>query len=434
MLFLRLHSLLLPARLRYEWLREWHAESYAVRGETNAVATLRFLCGAWADVWAVREAAGLKWAFAWGDLLSLRWLSGIAMALLMMALVVPVSRPVLLASSYGADGLVLMQDNARVKISDAEFAEWEWRSKRRLQVREAAFYSVSVRRVNGVPMRVAMATSNLMRVLGMKADAAVVLSTEGARRLGQPPSVVLSGAMHDVGVIPETTLRLPEEPEVFVLVRAVPAGARGYGVAEKVRRDADQRWGVELFSAGGTRISNTYVPLATRTVVPWRAFFIALVMTLLALPASQPLSSRDARLEHQDLDRVLKMRAAGFLFLQMALVVVSSGLVALIVASIAHCSEPTEESLFQAVVTFALALPLLRVVLHGHRYRCPHCLKPLGHAAVVGSPSASFLDWYGVELVCSQGHGLVHVPDMPTTWFPAPRWVALDASWSELFS
>ena len=402
-----------------------------MRRETNAVATLRFLCGAWADVWAVRGAAGLQWAFAWGDLLSLRWLSGIAVASLMMALVVPVSRQVLLASSYDADGLVLMQDNARAKISDAEFAVW--RSERQLQVRGSAFYSVSVRRVNGVPMRVAMATSNLMQVLGMKADAAVVLSAEGTRRLGQPASVVLGSTRHDIDVIPETTLRLPEEPEVFVLVRAVPVGARGYVVAEKVRWDEDLRWGVE-FSAGQTRMSISYVPLATRTLVPWRAFFIALLMTLLALPASQPLSSGDARVEQQDLSTALKVRAAGFLFLQMVLVVVSSGLVALIVASIAHCNEPAEESLFQAVVTFALALPLLRVVLHGHRHRCPHCLRPLGHAAMVGSPSTSFLDWYGLELVCEQGHGLMHVPDMPTTWFPAPRWVVLDASWSELFS
>jgi len=55
----------------------------------------------------------------------------------MMALVVPVSRQVLLASSYDADGLVLMQDNARAKISDAEFAVW--RSERQLQVRGSAF-------------------------------------------------------------------------------------------------------------------------------------------------------------------------------------------------------------------------------------------------------------------------------------------------------
>ena len=326
---------------------------------------------------------------------------------------------------------MLMQDNARAKISDAEFAEW--RNERQLQVRDPAFYSVSVRRVDGVPMRVAMATSNLMQVLRMKADAAVVLSAEGARRLGQPASVVLGGARHVVDVIPETTLRLPEEPEIFVLVRDVPAGAGGYVVAEKVRWDADLRWGVE-FSVGRTRMSISYVPLATRMVMPWRAFFIAMLMTLLALPASQPLSGGDARMEQQDLPRALKVRAAGFLFLQMALVVVSSGLVALVIASITHCNDPTEENSFQAVVTFALALPLLRVVLHGHRHRCPHCLQPLGHAAMVGSPSASFLDWYGVELACSQGHGLMHVPDMPTTWFPAPRWVALDASWSGLFS
>ena len=44
-----------------------------------------------------------------------------------------------------------------------------------------------------------------------------------------------------------------------------------------------------------------------------------------------------------------------------------------------------------------------------------------------------FLEWYGTEFACVKGHGLLHVPEIPTVSFRTQRWVHLDRSWSGLF-
>ena len=36
----------------------------------------------------------------------------------------------------------------------------------------------------------------------------------------------------------------------------------------------------------------------------------------------------------------------------------------------------------------------------------------------------------GIELICTGGHGLLHVPEMLTSWFATQRWLCLDSSWS----
>jgi hypothetical protein len=38
-----------------------------------------------------------------------------------------------------------------------------------------------------------------------------------------------------------------------------------------------------------------------------------------------------------------------------------------------------------------------------------------------------FLDWYGTELICAEGHGMMHVPEIPSSSYSAQRWVSLDA-------
>ncbi len=50
------------------------------------------------------------------------------------------------------------------------------------------------------------------------------------------------------------------------------------------------------------------------------------------------------------------------------------------------------------------------------------------------SPSRTFLAWNGTELICVGGHGLLHVPEMPTSWFSTQRWLYLDPSWEVLFA
>ncbi|MGJ5817704.1 hypothetical protein [Paludibaculum fermentans] len=75
----------------------------------------------------------------------------------------------------------------------------------------------------------------------------------------------------------------------------------------------------------------------------------------------------------------------------------------------------------------------LRWALIDQRRRCPECLRLVTHPARIGVPSQIFLEWYGTEFVCVKGHGLLHVPEIPTTSFRTQSWTHLDRSWSELF-
>lgn len=71
--------------------------------------------------------------------------------------------------------------------------------------------------------------------------------------------------------------------------------------------------------------------------------------------------------------------------------------------------------------------------LHDQGRRCRFCLKRLGHEIYVGAPACLLLDWWGTELVCSQGHGMLHVPEMHASWLEMEHWTPLDDSWKPLF-
>jgi MacB-like periplasmic core domain len=79
------------------------------------------------------------------------------------------------------------------------------------------------------------------------------------------------------------------------------------------------------------------------------------------------------------------------------------------------------------------AMVALSWALHDQCQRCRICLKRLGNEASVGAPSYLLLDWWGTELVCSDGHGLLHVPQMRSSWLEFEQWVHLDESWKPLF-
>jgi len=76
------------------------------------------------------------------------------------------------------------------------------------------------------------------------------------------------------------------------------------------------------------------------------------------------------------------------------------------------------------LVGFVLAF---RWAIQDQRRRCPMCLRRLTNPIRFGGPSHAFLDWYGTEFICAAGHGMMHVPEIPTSCYPEPRWVPLDA-------
>lgn len=96
--------------------------------------------------------------------------------------------------------------------------------------------------------------------------------------------------------------------------------------------------------------------------------------------------------------------------------------------------------LFYNVVTFIPAVFLifygmlagytvaLRWALNDQRRRCPVCLHLLTHPVSLGARSRCFLGLNGTGLMCPAGHGFLHVPENPTSWFSTQRWLGLDSS------
>ncbi|HEY6970173.1 MAG TPA: ABC transporter permease [Candidatus Angelobacter sp.] len=84
---------------------------------------------------------------------------------------------------------------------------------------------------------------------------------------------------------------------------------------------------------------------------------------------------------------------------------------------------------------FLLVSAVLAVTwsLHDQGRRCHICLKRLSHESYVGVPARLLLDWWGTELVCSQGHGMLHLPEMKASWLEEEQWIQLDESWKPLF-
>jgi hypothetical protein len=76
----------------------------------------------------------------------------------------------------------------------------------------------------------------------------------------------------------------------------------------------------------------------------------------------------------------------------------------------------------------------IRWLVQDQRRRCPVCSRLLSNPVRIGGSSRILLEWHGTELVCLQGHGVLHVPERPAIWFSRRRWVTLDSTWRGLFS
>jgi len=103
--------------------------------------------------------------------------------------------------------------------------------------------------------------------------------------------------------------------------------------------------------------------------------------------------------------------------------------------SAAICGSLVLGTIIQPIAPMAMFLGLyfgFRWALMDQRQRCPVCLRLLSDPTRIGDSSQSFLGWYGTELVCSQGHGLLYIPGTSTSWCRTQRWQYLDPTWSNL--
>ncbi len=84
-------------------------------------------------------------------------------------------------------------------------------------------------------------------------------------------------------------------------------------------------------------------------------------------------------------------------------------------------------------VFLVLSLAPLSWAIRDQQRRCRVCLRRLGTPIPIGAPGYVLLDWSGTELVCSEGHGVLYLPDSQANWLERARWDNLDSSWADLF-
>lgn len=453
-LFLRAASWLLPREQRAEWRREWEAELWHAR--RSGVPPRRWRRGAIADaaclgferetlarrMHGAARTPGFCLASIFGLLLVIAAASGGLPAARAVFLPLPYPDASRVATISRADGTLSMRGGIPV--------EWLrlWSAKSKTLEAIAAYgwkYAIS----GNQRVLAAGVSSNFFSLLGVAAPASCprcVLITNQFRRdryasdrdaIGS--EITLDGARYRIaGVLPPDFWFLSRDVAVWKVAPALEGKLFGVVVRLRpgvTRGQAENELRSLLAEAGyGSWDSVADVSiLQDRVRSPLGSFSLALSLALfVTILGSRP------RLQNLDVTSFEAWRRGAFFAAKSALLlsaVLLAGLEFTSACSITMIggtdllAEPLSTWLFLIGCMTGLTWSV-----HDHRVRCRVCLHRLGLAAHVGCPGSLLLSWAGTELVCISGHGMLHVPEMPSCWLEPEHWTALDSSWRELFA
>jgi MacB-like periplasmic core domain len=473
-------SLLVPGRLRGEWLMEWQSELWHVRQACSIDSAVswgaelevgRFCLGAFQDAfWLMREYAPARVPLATTKGSALQCLQFLVVVIAVsygIALLLPgVRSQIEPVRSRIAPNLVLIRnarysDDSVPTISAEQFETWKGRSQQLFE--GFAFYTVGHEAVSGVSngsntVGVAHASANLFEMLRMSlrspladglapdsAPRAILSEAMWRARFGGRSDIagqmVRIGSRDAVvaGVVNAASSKLPGKVDVWLLEpdEAMAPDSIGFVVAQLTVSGARDLWSehghMSARTPDGSMDDFLCTSLAQRTPGPRDLFLFAVLLACLALPATTSLPLGEYRLSSRRLSWPMRIRRWTFLCSKLTLLMVIVYFVSLDLAYLRTTMDPSTSEFIQLVASFSICLFGLRWTLRDQRQRCPVCLGKLSHPARVGQPSRTFLAWNGTELICVGGHGLLHVPEMPTSWFSTQRWLYLDPSWEVLF-
>ena len=123
-----------------------------------------------------------------------------------------------------------------------------------------------------------------------------------------------------------------------------------------------------------------------------------------------------------------------FLAAKVLLTLIWGFLLSAVITMAAHKTIGHWADWVELLATALTVILSLRWALLNQERRCQHCLRMLSRPTRVGFASRNFLDWNGTELICADGHGLLHVTEMQGSWCWYDLWVELDPTWHGLFS
>ncbi len=475
---LRGASLLVPGKQRAEWWREWRSELWHVRRECAPRGTVSwqaerevtaFCLGAFPDALCLgRRSWQMSSVFAVSPGSPGRCLLWLAMALAAscaVAYMLPGVRTEIHSSLYRVrPGLMLIQDarynnDSAATISIEQLRTWEGRRQKYFD--GFAFYRITQERAStaaGASSRwnVAYASSNLFTLLGLPVQDSrtasegdpkvpgVVLSEEAWRREFDRNPHVLGSLIRVgehtakvVGVLSEGSWRLPGQPDAWLLQpdSEIASGGLGYALAHLTNPGQSEVWTSRVHITDYDSIDDLWgVAFEERTRGPWDTFLFTVLLALLSLPAITSVSLGEYGYSlHKP---SWKSKLCRWLFMStkigLLLPIVYFSSIDLAYWHTTHYSNASEYA--QLIFSFSICLFGLRWALLDQRQRCPVCLRRVTSPARVGYASRTFLAWYGMELICTEGHTLLHVPGMPTSWFSTQRWLYLDRSWEFLFA
>ncbi len=173
--------------------------------------------------------------------------------------------------------------------------------------------------------------------------------------------------------------------------------------------------------------------------IPLKVFLVAALASAFLVVAVSRVSIRRLRTAFKVVDRKELARRTGFFAAKISLTFL------LVFMATLEWSRSSSAILYgsrdPAAGPFLLWLYILGSMgalfwaIADQRARCRVCLRLLCFPVRIGCPGCLLLDWSGTELLCSEGHGLLHVPHMAPSWDDeAERWITLDESWRELFA
>jgi hypothetical protein len=486
---LRSAAWLVPAGLRSEWHREWHAELWHVRcscGTTSLFSwraereIIAFCLGSFPDALCVLRQSWLtgptrvpgvpRPSLNGSAAQYLFCLFAVLAACIIFARLVPGVRAEADSSRYQVNpGLILIQaaqsgDNLTPSISSDLFRSWKATHQRYFD--QFAYYrtareTASVSSTRIASWRVTHASLNLFSVLGLQlrfafaaSDAdpdvpSVILSDETwTRDFGANPRVmgrlILFGhrMVKIAGVLPYGSWRLPGRPDVWVLEPDAQlasdsgGGGLGYVLAHLTPQGESEMLGDRVPIAAGDAddLELCGVSFANRLQGPWGIYRFALLLALLALPAVTSVTLGESNYSAHRPSRKIILIRWSFLGAKFALIASIAYFASLDLSYWRASTYSPLAEFFQLVWCFSICLFGFRWALSDQRQRCPVCLRRVTHPAQVGLASRTFLGWNGTEMMCMGGHTLLHVPSLPTSWFGSQRWLYLDNSWNFLFA
>ncbi len=472
-------SRFVPAEQRLDWRREWEAEiwhrwQFLLHADAwnayEASLLLRRCTGAFPDaLWHVTGQDAFQTRLR--ECIRSPWtcLGGLGMALLLLAALTsgfPAARGLLrTATDHASSRLVFIYFHPSVGGGDEGLPPdvvpaWSTRSRLLEGLAPFVIGHRVVRTPDGHSMQplVVKTQANLFSLLQAKpligafpSHAGVVLTNSLWKSLFHSDPGVLGKKVRlgrdlepVAAVLPPGFRFLSRQPAAFLVESILPdaqlmmIGRLKAGVSQK-------RLDKEL-----TRIAQTacyyffgsdlrYSFLNDAAWLPVEVFGCAALASALLVLAVSHFHLRRLRILLSTRDHKLLVRRTSFFAAKVSLAFALVFLAALewsrSQSAILYASRDPAAGPFLLWLYILGTMGVLFWALADQRARCRVCLRLLTFPVRVGCPGCLLLNWSGTELLCSEGHGLLHVPHMAPSWDEeSERWIALDDSWKDLFA